>query len=255
MSKNILVISDPHAHPDHNNDRADWLAQYIIDAKPDIVVNIGDVADMPSLSSYDKGKRSFHGRNYQDDINSHLEFQDRLWGPVRARKKRLPYRVVLEGNHERRIEKALDLSPELDGAISFDHLELDMEYDEVVRYQGMTPGKWTTDGVTFAHYFISGVLGRPCGGEHPATSLIAKQLHSCVSGHLHLADWSCRTDAMGRKMMGLFCGVYQDYDADWAGDANRLWWRGVTMLHNVEDGCFDPEFISINRLKAAYGNY
>lgn len=249
----ILVIADQHATPEHNNDRADYLSGLIIDRRPDIVVNIGDAADMASLCSYDRGKRSFHGRNYRADIESHLDFQERVWGPVRSRKKRLPYRVFLEGNHEHRIEKALDLSPELDGAISFDHLELDKSYDEVVRYNGSSPGKVDIEGVTFAHYFVSGVMGRPVGGEHPATSLLAKQFHSCVAGHLHLADFAVRTDARGKKMCGLLAGVYQDYDPPYAGDAARLWWRGVVMLHGVEDGYFEPEFLGLKTLKETYG--
>lgn len=252
MSK-ILVISDQHATPEHNNDRADYLAGLIIDTRPDIVVNIGDAADMGSLCSYDKGKRSFHGRNYRADIDSHLDFQERVWAPVRARKKRLPYRVFLEGNHEHRIERALDLSPELDGAISFNHLELDDSYDTVVRYNGSTPGKVTIEGISFAHYFVSGVMGRAISGENPATSLLAKQYHSCVAGHLHLADFSVRTDATGRKMCGLLAGVYQDYDPPFAGDSARMWWRGVVMLHNANEGSFEPEFISLERLKETYG--
>lgn len=253
MSK-ILVIPDTHATPEHSNVRADYLSQLIIDAKPDTVIHLGDSADMASLSSYDKGKRSFVGRNYRDDIDSHLDFQSRVWEPIKARKKRMPRRVFLEGNHEHRIEKALDLSPELDGAISFNHLNIGEWYEECVRYVGSTPGKVTIDGISFAHYFVSGVMGRAISGEHPATSLLAKQFHSCVAGHLHLADFSVRTDALGRKMCGLLAGVYQDYDPPYAGDAARLWWRGVVMLHNAENGSFDPEFISIDRLKQNYEN-
>ena len=29
-----LVVPDSHAHPDYNNDRADWLGQLIADLKP-----------------------------------------------------------------------------------------------------------------------------------------------------------------------------------------------------------------------------
>src|SRR5690606_39106525 len=123
-------------------------------------VNMGDAADMPSLSAYDRGKRSFHGRSYKQDIDAHLDFQDRMWSPVRARKKKLPYRVVLEGNHENRIERALDLSPELKGTIGFEDYDFDSYYDQVVRYDGGTPGIIELNGVLFAHYFITGVSGR-----------------------------------------------------------------------------------------------
>lgn len=248
-----LVISDQHAHFEHSNHRADYLAQLIIDIHPDVVINIGDAADMPSLSAYDKGKRSFHGKSYKKDIEAHLEFQERMWGPVRARKKKMPRRIFLEGNHEHRIERALDLSPELEGTIGFKDFDLDRYYDEIIRYDGDTPGIVEVDGVQYAHYFISGVLGRPIGGMHPAASLIAKGLTSCTAGHLHLADWSTHTTADGRKLMGCLCGVYQDYDSGWAGKINQLWWRGLVFKTNVDAGRYDPAFISLNTLQKAYG--
>jgi len=103
-----LLVPDQHAHPDHNNDRADWVGELLVDLKPDVVVNMGDAADMASLSDYDKGKRSFHGRAYKKDIEAHLDFQERMWAPLRRQKKKLPRRIVLEGNHEHRIWKHLD---------------------------------------------------------------------------------------------------------------------------------------------------
>lgn len=249
-----LVIPDSHAHPNHNNDRADWLAQLIIDIRPDVVVHIGDSADMPSLSSYDKGKRGFIGRTYRRDIEAHLEFQDRLWSPVRGRKKRLPRTVFCIGNHEQRIHKALDLSPELVGTIGFEDLQLRQWYDDVVPYEGSTPGVIEVDGIEYAHYFISGVMGRPIGGQHPAYSLISRRHVSSTCGHSHLADLHYDTAGSNRKVMGAVAGCYQDYHADWAGESNKLWWRGVLVKHNVEGGTYDPQWISIEALKREYAN-
>lgn len=249
-----LVIPDQHAHPEHNNNRADWLAQLIIDVQPDVVINIGDAADMPSLASYDKGKRAFQGRAYKKDIDAHLDFQERLWSPVKARKKKLPYRIFIEGNHEHRIERALDLAPELVGTIGFGDLETSSFYNDTVRYQGGTPGVIEVDGIHYSHFFVSGVMGRPIGGEHPAYSLISKQFTSCTAGHLHTVDYSVRTTVGGNKVHGLVCGVYQDYDSPWAGEVNHLWWRGVVIKRNVSNGSYDPEFVSIEALKNEYGN-
>ena len=77
MGKDYCIVPDIHAHPNHHNDRADWLGKFILDRKPDVVVNMGDTFDMPSLSSFDKGKASFHGASYEKDINSGLDFLDR----------------------------------------------------------------------------------------------------------------------------------------------------------------------------------
>jgi hypothetical protein len=248
-----LVIPDSHAHPNHHNKRADWLGELIADVKPDVVINIGDAWDMPSLSSYDRGRKSFQGRTYRADIEAGVEFQDRLWSRVTRRKKRQPRSVFCIGNHEHRIHRAVDLQPELEGAIGYSDLLLDRWYDDIVPYEGTTPGYIEIDGISYAHYFVSGVAGRPVGGEHPATSLITKKLSSATQGHLHLADWSTRMSLTGNRIMGCFVGCYQDYMADWAGVISNLWWSGIVIKRNVENGCYDPEFVSLSRIRKEYG--
>jgi hypothetical protein len=256
MGKTHLVVPDQHAAPGFHNDRADWLGQLIKDIKPDVLINIGDAADMSSLSSYDKGKAQFHGRNYEKDINAHLDFQERMMSPMRRSKKKQPYRVFLEGNHEFRIKRAIDISPELEGdrfGMSFRDLDLDKHYHEVVEYDGNTPGIYSIDGVFYAHYFVTGVMGRPVSGEHQAYSLLTKKFNSCTMGHTHTFDYKVRTLPDGRKLYGVVCGVYQDYRSPWAGTVNNLWDRGVLVKRNVQNGMYDIEWISINRLEKEYG--
>lgn len=253
MSKTHLVIPDTHAHYLFNNDRAEWLGKLIVDVKPDLIVHLGDSADLPSLASYDKGTRASVGRTYRADVDVHVGFLDRVFSPLQRRKQKLPHRVFLEGNHEHRIERALDLSPELEGTISFNDLQLDRYFNEVVRYDGGTPGVYSADGIFYAHYFVSGLMGRPISGEHHAASLIRSQLASSTQGHSHLCDYAVRTRADGKKIQGLIAGVYQDYDAPWAGKSNSLWWRGVVIKRNVEDGTYDPQFVSLESLREEYG--
>lgn len=256
MTKEYLIIPDQHAHPDHNNDRADWLGNLIKDLKPDVVINMGDAADMPSLSSYDKGKASFASASYEKDIEAHLDFQDRMWHPMKKAKKKQPKRVVLHGNHENRLRKVLEYDPHLAGdrfGVSFKNFQFSDYYHEQVPYEGQTPGIYTSDGLAFAHYFVSGLMGRPIGGEHHAASLIAKGHHSCIAAHSHTIDWAVRTDPTGKKVMGLVAGVYQDYKSGWAGEVNKLWWSGVVYLRGVEQGYFDPQFIGLEAIRREYG--
>lgn len=253
MTKTHLVIPDSHAHPDHNNDRADWLGALILDLKPDVLVHIGDSADMASLSSYDKGKKSFQGRSYQADINAHLDFQERMFAPLKKAKRKLPYSIFCIGNHEYRIHRAVDLSPELDGAISMKHLKLEDYYDRIVPYSGQTPGVTHQDGIAYAHYFVGGVAGRPLGGIHAGYSLVTKKFSSATCGHSHLADLSFHVDLAGRPIIGCVAGCYQDYDNDWAGEIAGLWWRGVVFKKNVDgNGGYDPQFISLDQIKKEY---
>jgi hypothetical protein len=253
LSKIHLVIPDSHAHFQHHNKRAEWLGKLINDVKPDVVIHLGDSADMPSLSSYDRGTKGFQGRTYRADIDAHLDFSSRLWDTVRSSKRKLPRRIILEGNHEHRIKKAINIQPEIEGAIFFSDLELDRYYDEVVEYNGRSPGVINIDGINYAHFFISGVMGKAIGGAHPAYSILQKGHGSSTAGDLHLLSYDIQTGIGGKRIQGLVAGCYQDYDADWAGEANKLWWQGVVIKRNVENGNYDPEFISINRIKKNYG--
>lgn len=250
--KTHVVIPDPHAHYQHNNDRATWLGRLIRDIRPDVVVNLGDTADMPSLSGYDKGRKCFQGRTYRQDIDAANDFEERLWHTVKKAKKKLPDRYTLIGNHEYRIHRAIEMQPELEGAVGFGDLNLDYWYDVIVPYDGGTPGVVEVDGIHYAHYFVSGVMGRPVGGVHPAASLLAKQYGSCTAGHLHLLDYSLNTTVDGNKMHALVAGCYMDYRADWAGKINDLWWSGVIIKRNVQDGQYDLETVHIDRIRKEY---
>ena len=65
-----LIIPDTQVKRGVDLSYLEWIGKYIVDKKPDVIVQIGDFADMPSLSSYDVGKKSFEGRRYKDDIEA-----------------------------------------------------------------------------------------------------------------------------------------------------------------------------------------
>lgn len=252
MSKTHLVFSCAHAHPEFPNDRADWLSRLIVDVRPDVVVNLGDSLDLASLYAAEKGKKGI-GQTYRQDINCHVDFQTRIWEPIKCRKKRLPRRVYFHGNHEHRIQTAINLQPELDGAISFNDLRLEDWYDEVIPYEGNTPSAFEIDGITYAHYFTSGVMGRPISSENMGQAIVNKLYKSGTMGHTHLFDLSVRTRADGDKIYGAVIGCYQDYTNDWAGEIGKLWDRGVLIKRNVDAGAYDFEWVSMSTIKKEYG--
>lgn len=255
MTKDILVVPDCHAHPDHHNDRADCLGKFIKDTKPDVVINLGDTYDMPSL--YRKTRGKVHKGEYQRDINSGLDFLDRMWYPMRKTKRKMPHRVFLEGNHENRLRKALDKNPQFEGdthGISYSDYQLDHYHNEVVLYEGDNPGQYSLEGFSFAHYFPSNTGGRAISGDYSANDLIRTNLCSSVCGHSHTADLAIRSSVNGKELIGVVAGVYQDYDAEWAGSVlSRFWWRGLVYLRGVDNGTASVEFIRLNEVQRCYG--
>ncbi len=51
----ILVLPDVQAKPDVDFKFLTAIGNYILSKKPDVIVCIGDFADMESLSTYDRG--------------------------------------------------------------------------------------------------------------------------------------------------------------------------------------------------------
>ena len=56
MSRVHAVIPDCQVKPGQDYSFLRWVGNYLAEKKPDVIVQIGDFADMPSLSSYDVGK-------------------------------------------------------------------------------------------------------------------------------------------------------------------------------------------------------
>src|SRR6056300_384277 len=110
-----LIIPDTQIKPNQSYDHMRWAARYAVATKPDVIVHIGDHWDLPSLSSYDVGKKSFEGRQYTADIKTGNKAMAKFMKPIVAEQNRLkrnkwkqwnPRLVFTLGNHEHRIERA-----------------------------------------------------------------------------------------------------------------------------------------------------
>ena len=84
-----LMIPDLQIKPGLDLTYLKWIGKYIVDKKPDVIVQIGDAADMPSLCSYDVGKKSFEGRRYKDDIAAVKEGMRTLFRPLEDYNRRM----------------------------------------------------------------------------------------------------------------------------------------------------------------------
>jgi len=244
---NLLVIGDPHVNPDYDNDRFTGLGKYIAQEKPEYVVCLGDMADLPSLSSYDRGTKGFEGRRYSKDVAAVIDAQEKLFAPIKElnrmllKKKVKQYKPKLYmtlGNHEDRITRAINSSPELDGAISID----DLQYKKFG--WKCTPFKdcLTIKGISFSHYFTTGAMGRPISGINIGNSMMNKLHCSAVQGHSHLISHQESTKPDGQKIFGLSAGCYShpQYSENWCRDIEYQWWRGVITLEGLDsEGYYD----------------
>lgn len=251
-----MILPDVQDTPKCSKEHLSWAGKYAVKHKPDVIVCIGDFADMESLSSYDIGKKSFEGRSYFDDVESCRLAMSHFMAPIlreqvrleQNKKKRWNPRFVLTlGNHENRIHRAIENDRKLEDTFHIDDLGYDDFGWEVIPF--LQPV--IIDGIAYCHYFCSGVMGRPISNSR----LTLTKMHmSCVAGHIQGRDVAYAVGANGRRMTSIIAGSYYQHDENYLNYQTNNHWRGIVMLNEVDNGQFDEMFVSLNYLKEKYGD-
>lgn len=248
-----IVIPDTQVKPGVPTDNLSWIGQYIADEhedRPNLkVIHLGDHADLPSLSSYDKpGSKEMEGRRYAADIQAANDGWDRLREPFDS----VPAdRHILLGNHEHRIQRAINSDPvKFEGVIGYS----DLNYkDTGWKVHDFLDILWL-DGVAYSHYFVTPMTGRPMASS--AQLQLTRLGHSAISGHQQTLDYAVRftrNDRGGMKSIHrLIAGAAYSHHEDYLGPQGNDHWRGIIVLHEVQNGSFDPMFVSLNYLCRRY---
>lgn len=249
-----FVIPDTQVKPGVPTAHLPWIGQYIVDKRPDRLIHLGDHADMASLSSYDrKGGKLSEGRRYVADIDAANEGMDELMSPLEwhnhdnPRDKILPDRDFFLGNHEYRIVRAINNDAAMEGLVSLDDLNYAAWGWNV--HDFLVPKN--IDGVWYSHYFANPKTGKPYGGESIDARL--KTLgHSFAMGHQQGLMWGRREKPTGAAHVGLVAGSCYLHDEEYMGPQGNNHWRGVVVMTQVEDGQYDPNFVSLDSLCRRY---
>lgn len=249
-----MVIPDTQCDPNRPDDHLEWAGKYAVDMKPDVIIHLGDHWNLGSLSSYDRGKGSMEGRRYLLDINAGNEALDKFMAPIyeeqeRQRRAKVkiwkPRLIFCLGNHEERIERAINDSIHLADVLSYDDFNLGDHGWETSPFLEVT----VVDGVAYSHYFTSGVMGRPVTS---ARAMLSKKHMSCVMGHVQDRDIAFAKRADGTGMTGILAGIFYQHDEEYLNPQTNTSWRGLWILHDVQEGSFDEMPVSMKYLKEKY---
>ena len=117
----VVVIGDTHDDPHISKERFTWLGKFAADIGPDHIVQIGDLADIESLS--------FHSRNetesgrykprFMADMESMRRAVEMLTEPLEKANATAKRHITL-GNHEHRVWRFEDTAPETSGMLQRD---------------------------------------------------------------------------------------------------------------------------------------
>jgi len=251
-----LVIPDVQVKGNQTDFRfLERIGMYIVEKQPDKVVCLGDFSDMESLSSYDKGKKSFEGRRYRKDVEASHRANEALWKPLRAyndkqrkngKKQYNPEKLLLLGNHEDRIARAVNDDPKLEGVLSIGDLKYESFGWQVAPFLDVR----VVDGIAYSHYFTSGLMGRPVG---TAAAQLSKKHMSCIAGHQQGLQIATGHRADGKRLTSIIAGSCYEHKEDYLGPQGNEHWRGFLVLHEVNDGQFDLMPVSLEYMEKKYG--
>ncbi len=247
--KRGLLIPDLQVKPGVSLKHITWLARFIADKQFDPIIQIGDWADFPSLSSYDKGKAAAENKRLSKDWDAFRQSVDLL---EPAFKTYNPRRVFCEGNHEGRLARYQNDNP------SLDTLPCVVTY---LRERGWETHRFLkvarVEGVAVSHLFPRSLKGTITNtgvkyGAPSAEHMVRANMTSCIAGHKPGFDYKPYHNGV-RMFHGLIAGSFYLHKETYNGPDADVAWKGVAVLNRLRNGDFDPSPCRIDYLRERYG--
>jgi len=256
VSQTHLVIGDAHAAPGQDLRRFEWLAQFCLEMRPDVVVSIGDWFGLDSLC-FHHSKAEAEGQRLLKDLEAGNRALQIFGERIQAHNRAFPHDVyeprlvVTLGNHDYRIIREAQSHPHLQGILDYDLMDWEAWGWETYPFREPVE----IDGVTYCHYFTRPGSPRALSGMYHAAALVREGMgKTLVCGHSHQLHWYTKAGLNGERCHGLVVGCYFEHHEEYASTANAQWWRGLCLLRNVKDGDFDLETWGLKRIRDKYGD-
>lgn len=247
----ICAIGDFHDCPGQDKSRIKWIARYIAETNPDLVVQIGDFADWNSLSRHEKpGTIGYADKPaFVDD----LESAEEVLSIYRQILKDGPPSHITYGNHEERLERWDNDQPESKGLSFADRRDvLFKNYG----WKTYAYGQWLfIGGVGFVHV-PHNLMGREYGGK-TVNTIANDAVFSIVFGHSHRkAEVSVPKIGPARsvEILNLGTAMPQGLVKYYAGKSMTGWAYGIWQL-DIRDGhIVGHSYISMADMESRYGD-
>ena len=170
-----------------------------------------------------------------------------LMKPIKEATNYNPELHLTLGNHEYRIQRAVESDAKLDGFLSMESLNY-KDHGWIV-HDFLKPVE--VDGVWYAHYFANPMSGRPFGGSNINTRLNTIGF-SFSMGHQQCHMAGSKNLNNGKVIRGLVSGAFYLHDEDYKGVQGNTHFRGLTIKHEVKDGNYDIMEVSMDYLCRRY---
>lgn len=227
IQRKFLILSDIQA-PSHDVNAVAAVADFAMDWKPDSILCVGDEADSPEPSRWNRGYAAEYGRTLQDGLDAAADVMLRFRRSVGDG----PEFHVMRSNHGERIQKYVArYAPALAGLRA-------LEYEALLRYDeaGVT---YHTKPFPFAPGWLlahgdEGGSSQGAGGT--ALQLAKKWGRSVVAGHTHkqgVQHWHQGFNGkVNRQLFGVETGHLMDMrKAGYLGAGYGNWQQGFAVAY------------------------
>lgn len=226
----IAVLPDIHC-PAHNRTLMWAILSFLKDYRPDIIIFIGDVADVFALSAWPNPPRSV--KNIQGELDETRRLVDKIISVSSCKQV-----FYIMGNHEDRVFRYLkNVAPGAATVLDYNTREPVLSFHGLMGYKigdpvtfiydlaeqgGFGGGLRVNDDITFHHGFIV----RPNPGASPRADS-ARFGVSTVTGHTHRLGFSATQSA---------CDVIRSCELGNLVDTNHAYLSYANTLNNWHPG-------------------
>jgi transposase-like protein len=243
----VVCVGDAHDTPGiPDKSRFEWIGKYTKAVKPDVLVQIGDFADLDSLNTHVPNE-TYAGRAKPTFLADMASFNEAL----QAINCDGVEKHCTLGNHERRLYLFEDRAPEAYGMMQFE-LQRIFErndwtfspYGEITFY----------GGVGFVHAALNR-LSKTYGGKNAEQTIANDCLHDLVIGHSH-TDRKHRAAKIGHnnevQIINTGCALPQGYMFPYAQHATTGWSYGICDFTIQHGHVQSQHFVTMAELEERY---
>lgn len=239
-----IVMTDIHC-PYEDKETLKAVEKLMGDYKFDGYLSLGDFMDFDCISYHNHGKPLLtETRRLLEDYDKANIILDRHQKIIRKKNKDARF-VLLEGNHEERVERLIEAQPQLQGLIEVEkNLRLKERGFEFIRscsvgddfilgHAHFHHGIYTSDGHSKKHVSTWGT--------------------NIFYGHLHdIQSYSMVLRGKDKTIVGQSLGCLCDYNQQYMKGHPSKWQQAVTIFEVLPNGFFSYSVIRIFNHKFVY---